>query len=90
METIQDFHKKLGYINTTRGYLRAIYMKFQLSVLHWMNNSLISEIYFRKFHNVFVFQNYSLVEFTYLLIRFNNTKFFWWNTKNIDTNGVNK
>ena len=27
----------------------------QLSVLHWINNSLISKIYFKVFHNIFIF-----------------------------------
>ena len=38
----------------------------------------------------FLFKNYSLVEVVYLLIRFNTTKFFLWNTNNTDRNGVNK
>ena len=33
--------------------------------------------------------NYSLMQVTYMLIRFSKTKFFPWN-KNIDRNGVNK
>ena len=37
-----------------------------------------------------LFKNYSLVKVTYLLIRFNKTKFFPRNTKNTDRNGVNK
>ena len=36
------------------------------------------------------FKSYCFVEVTYLLIRFNKTMFFPWNTKNIDRNGVNK
>ena len=59
----------------------------QLSVLHSMNNSLISKIYF---HNYFPFKNYSLVEVIYLLSRCNKTKFFLWNTNNTDRNDVNK
>ena len=37
-----------------------------------------------------LFKNYSLVEVAYLLIRFNKTKFFPWNTNKTDGNGVNK
>ena len=37
-----------------------------------------------------LFKNYSLVEVIHLFIRFNKTKFFPWNTKNTDRNGVNK
>ena len=37
-----------------------------------------------------LFKNYWLVEITYLLIRFNKTKFFLWNTKNTARYGVNK
>ena len=37
-----------------------------------------------------IFKNYSLAEDTYLLIRLNKTKFFWWNTNNTDRNGINE
>ena len=37
-----------------------------------------------------LFKNYSLIEVTYLLIRFNKTKLFLCNTKNTDRKGVNK
>ena len=37
-----------------------------------------------------LFKNYSIVKVTYLLIRFNKAKFFAWNAKNTDRNGVNK
>ena len=37
-----------------------------------------------------LFKNYSFAEVAYLLIRFNETKFFPWNTKNTDKNGVIK
>ena len=37
-----------------------------------------------------LFKNYSLIEVTYLLIRFNKTKISQKNTKNTDRNGVNK
>ena len=36
-----------------------------------------------------LFKNCSLVEVMYLLISFNKTKSFLWNTKNTDRNGVN-
>ena len=61
----------------------------QLLVWHWMTNLLI-RTYFTKVHNVFTFQNYSLVEVIYLLSKFNKTDPFLWNTKNTDKNGVNK
>ena len=35
-------------------------------------------------------KNYALVEMMYLLIRFNKTTFFPWNTKNTDRNDINK
>ena len=42
-----------------------------------MNNLLISKIYFTKFHIVSGFQKLrTYVESTFLLIRFNKTKFF--------------
>ena len=37
-----------------------------------------------------LFENYSLVEVMYMLIKFNKTKSFLGNTKNTDTNGVNE
>ena len=37
-----------------------------------------------------IFKSYYFPEVTYLLIRFNKTMFFPWNTKNNDRNGVNK
>ena len=37
-----------------------------------------------------LFKTYSLVEVTYLLIRFNKTKFFPWDRNNTDRNGANK
>ena len=37
-----------------------------------------------------LFKNYSLVEVMYLLIRFNKSKFLFWNTNNTDENGVTK
>ena len=54
----------------------------QLSVLHWMNNLLISKTCFTEF--------YKPVEVTYLLIRYNKIVFFLWNMVNTDRNGVNK
>ena len=59
----------------------------QLSVLHWMNNSLILKIYFPQ---SFLFKDYLLVEVIYMLIGCNKTKFFLWNTNNTDRNDVNK
>ena len=61
----------------------------QVSVLHWMNNLLISKFHFTEFHIVFAFQKL-LAEVTYLLIRFRKTKFFPWNTKNTNRKGTNK
>ena len=41
-------------------------------------------------NNPFAFQQYSLVKVIYLLIRFNKTKSFLWNTNNTDMNGINQ
>ena len=38
----------------------------------------------------FLFKNYSLEEVVYLLIRWNKTKIFLWNTNKSDRNGLNK
>ena len=62
----------------------------QSFVLHWLNNSLVSKIYVTEFYNVFAFQKLlTCTSHISLLIRFNKTKFFPWNT-NTDGNGVNK
>ena len=62
----------------------------QQYVLQWMNNSLIPQIYFSVLvHSVLAFKNYWLVEVICMLIRFIKTRFFSWNTKNIDWYGVN-
>ena len=37
-----------------------------------------------------LFKNYSFIEVTYQLVRFNKTKFFSLNTKNTDRNDINK
>ena len=66
-------------------YAHSSYLYHIKWMIYWYQ-----KIYFTEFHNVFAFQTYSLVEVTYLLIRFNKTKFFPWNTNNTDRNGVNK
>ena len=38
----------------------------------------------------FLLKNYSLVEFVYIFIRCNKTKFFLWNTNKTVRNGANK
>ena len=43
-----------------------------------------SKIYFRKFHSVFAYQNYSIVEVIYMVVWLNKTKPFLWNTTNTD------
>ena len=62
----------------------------QLPVLHWMNNLLIQRFILQSSKMSLLFKNCSFVEFIYLLIRFNITKSFLWNTKNADRNGVNR
>ena len=60
----------------------------QLSVLHWINNSLISKILQRSLVSLLC-KNYWCADVTYPLIRF-KTKFFLWNIKNNDRTHVNK
>ena len=59
----------------------------QLSLLHWMKNSLISKIYFPQ---CLSFSKTIHLQKPYLLIRCYKTRFFLWNTDNTDRNGVNK
>ena len=60
----------------------------QLFVFHWINNFWYQKFTSQIFTLSLLFKNYSLVEVPYLFIRFNKTKFFPWNTKNIDKNDV--
>ena len=67
----------------------------QLSLLHWINRSLILKIYFYYIFIIYfvislLFKNQSLAEVAYLLIKFSKTKSFLWNTKNTDRNHVNE
>ena len=59
----------------------------QLFLLHWMNNSLISRIYFPQC--TFFSKIISVVKVIYLLIGCYKTMFFLWNTNNPDRNCVN-
>ena len=68
-------------------FTRSVMCSQQLPLLHWMNNSLKSKIYFPMF---FLLKNYLLVKVIHLLIRCYKTRFFLWNTYNIDRNDVNK
>ena len=68
-------------------FTRSVMCSQQLTLLHWMNNSLKSKIYFPMF---FLLKNYLLVKVIHLLIRCYKTRFFLWNTYNIDRNDVNK
>ena len=57
--------------------------------LPWNHSKLMPKIYHvQQVYNDFV--NYSLQEAIYLLIRFSKGRYFLKNTKNADTNGVNK
>ena len=60
---------------------------YQLSLFHWMKNSVISKIYFPQC--LFCSRIIHLQK-SYLLIRRYNNTFFLWNTNNTDTNGANK
>ena len=57
--TITKTHSKHRHqqTDTLNKYIVAtpVMSSQQLSVLHWMNNFLISKIYFIEFHNVFAF-----------------------------------
>ena len=61
----------------------------QVHALHWMNNLLIQNLLCRG-PKCFCFSNITLVEAIYLLIRFSETKFFLWNTKNTERNVTNE
>ena len=70
-------------------YINTNYYVLTGSVLHLMNNSLISKIHFtQQVFNAFVFQNYCFAEVAYLLIRLHKTHSFLGNIEKIDRNGV--
>ena len=92
LNDIMDLLVKIWYLSTRRALpykciLRPPVMgSQQLSVLYWMNNSLISKNSFPKC----LFKNYSLVEVTYLLIGCSKTRVFLLNTNNTNRNYGNK
>ena len=81
-DRLNTFENK-NVINSIKSWLK--YSK-KAEIIEWiiadMKNLLSTMSLF--------FKNYSLVEIMYLLIRFNKIKFFPWNTKNTDRNGINK
>ena len=62
----------------------------QLLVFHWIYNCWYQKFTSQISTLSLLFKHYSLVEVTYLFIRFNNTKSFPWDKKNTDKNSVNK
>ena len=62
----------------------------QLLVLHWMENLLIQKFTLQRSTMPSFYKNYSFAEVIYLLIWFNKTKPFVWNTQNTDRNKVNE
>ena len=62
----------------------------QLLALNWINNLLMQKSTLQWPTMSLLFKDYSLAEVIYLLIRFQKTKSFLWNTKNSDKNGVNE
>ena len=62
----------------------------QLSVLHWINDSLKSNIYITDFHSVLASQKLLTCRSHTSLIRLNKTNFFPWDTKNTDRYGLSK
>ena len=71
------------YINTTCAQSSCLY--YIEWIIFWYK-----KINLHSSRMILLFKNYSLVEVTYLLIRFNKTKFLSWNTKNTDRNDINK
>ena len=91
--TYKQMHTTLIKTNRlTHKYILATPITYsqQLSVLHWINHSLTLKINFMKVNNILIFQKSLIEEAAYLLIRFNKTKSFLWNTSNTDRNCVNE
>ena len=65
----------------------AVIFSQQLSLWHWMKNSMKLNIYFPR---CLFFWNIIHLQKPYLLIRCYKTKLFQQNTNNTSTNGVNK
>ena len=83
-------HPFWTYINSTCYALTAAVCVLCLCYSEWIIDMKNWKIYFTKFTMSLVFKNYLLAEVAYLLIRFNKTKLFLWNTKSTDRNGVYK
>ena len=60
------------------------YLDYIEWIIHWSQNFNLQAPY------CFYFSKITLVEATHLLISFNKSKFFLWNTKNSDRTGANK
>ena len=91
--TYKQMHTTLTKTNRlTHKYILATPITYsqQLSVLHWINHSLTLKINFMKVNNILIFQKSLIEEAAYLLIRFNKTKSFLWNTRNTNRNCVNE
>ena len=72
----------------TQKYILTPSILLTAAICVTLSESLISKIHFTEVHSFFASQK--LLKVIYLLIRFNKTKSFLWNTKNIDKNHVNK
>ena len=86
----KDTQQTLGPIECQRDrYILTppVMCSQQFSVLHWMNLHWIT---LQSSTMFLLLKKYRLVEVTYLLIRFNKTKFFPWNTKNAERCGISK
>ena len=75
-----------SHINIHWHHLICAHCSF-LYYTDWI--TLRQKIFLIEVHNVFTAQNYSLVEAIHLLITFNKTKSFLWNTKNTGRNAIN-
>ena len=67
-----------------------VFCILQLTTLYGKNYLLIQKFTLQRSTMSLLFKNYSLVKVIHLLIRFNKSRSFLWNTKNTDRNGINE
>ena len=67
-----------------------VFCTLQLTILYGKNYLLIQKFTLQRSTMSLLSKNYSLVKVIHLLIRFNKSRSFLWNTKNTDRNGINE
>ena len=85
----EDTHQNKYRLTHTHKYILtpSVMCTKQLPVLHWMKTLLIQKFTLKRSTISLLLKNCWLAEVIYMLLRFNNTRSFLWNTKITDKNG---